>query len=214
MQIAANVIPQNERKAFSLNGGVVAVVEIILVLAALAALFSVALFHLGGSASELEPASIRSHTIGPIPGIIGLVLAVLIVRGFRIVQPDQALVLFSGKQYAGTVRGGGLIWTNPFLRRRKISLQPHTFTETQSPPSYPNQKLTATLRWKVKDTALFDAENSGTTIRNEMKSLLQSTAAHLSDKPKSADIENFNTQITSQLKPLGIEVQSTTLHLT
>src|ERR1700681_4611220 len=115
-----------EQKAFYLNGLVVVVAEILIVLLGLGSLVSTALLRLSLGSNETQAAS-----LGIIPGLLLLVLALIMVRGFRLVHPDQALILFSHRKYMGTVRGGGLVWTNPFNQRQRVSLQTHRSTVTQ-----------------------------------------------------------------------------------
>ena len=113
MQATANQGPLQERKGFSLNGILVAVVTLFLVLVAAGTLFSVALVrstqpHHGAAATP----------VGLLPAFVLILIVLLLLRGFRLVPPDQALVLHSGNHYVGTIRGGGFIWTNPFVSRR------------------------------------------------------------------------------------------------
>ena len=93
----ATAVPPNatvERRGFSLNGALVAIVEIILILGALALILSAALGHLSSPGSTTG-----SAPIGLMPALGLLLVALLILRGFRLMRRDQALVLFSGSKY-------------------------------------------------------------------------------------------------------------------
>ena len=105
----AIAVPPNatvERRGFSLNGALVAIVEIVLILGALALILFAALGPLSNPGS-----STGSAPIGFLPALGLLLLALLILRGFRLIRRDQALVRAPG---AGTLRSRGW-WaqTNP-----------------------------------------------------------------------------------------------------
>jgi hypothetical protein len=149
MQATAQNVPPNsaaERPGFSLNGILAAIVEIALVLGALVCVLLEALGRLGSS----NPPTGSAPT-GIIPGLALVLLALLILRGFRLMRRDQALVLFSGDKYLGTIRGGGLVWTNPFVSRRKLSLQAHQSTVQHAFDG--SRSLTANVTWQMTDTA-------------------------------------------------------------
>jgi regulator of protease activity HflC (stomatin/prohibitin superfamily) len=146
MQATAQNVPPNstgERPGFFLKGALVAIIEIALVLGALVSILLEALGRLSGSSSP--------GSAGILPGLALLLLALLILRGFRLMRRDQALVLYSGKKYLGTIRGGGLVWTNPFVSRRKLSLQQHQTTVQH--PFDGTRSLTANVTWQVTNTA-------------------------------------------------------------
>jgi hypothetical protein len=134
-----------ERPGFFLNGALVMVLEVVLVLGGLALILSQALGQLAGGAGTGSP------PIGLLPGFALILLALLILRGFRLMRRDQALVLYSGPKYLGTIKGGGLFWTNPFVSRRKLSLQAHPSTVQH--PFDGTRSLTANVIWQVTDTA-------------------------------------------------------------
>jgi hypothetical protein len=146
MDMQATAVPPNstvERPGFFLNGALVVIVEVALVLGGLALIFSQALGQLA--------AGTGSPPIGLLPGFALIILALLILRGFRLMRRDQALVLYSGNKYLGTIKGGGLFWTNPFVSRRKLSLQAHQSTVQH--PFDGTRSLTANVIWQVTDTA-------------------------------------------------------------
>lgn len=149
MQVTAQNVPPNsivERRGFFLNGALVAIVEVVLVLGALLFVLFQAIGRLGGSSPNTG-----SAPIGLLPAFALILLALLILRGFRLMRRDQALVLFSGHKYLGTIRGGGLVWTNPFVSRRKLSLQTHQSTVQHAFDG--SRSLTANVTWQVTDTA-------------------------------------------------------------
>src|SRR5690242_9370483 len=49
-----------------------------------------------------------------VPGLLGMVLAWVLVLGFFTLQPNEARVLVLFGKYKGTVRESGFHWGNPF----------------------------------------------------------------------------------------------------
>jgi hypothetical protein len=152
IEMQATAVPPNatgERPGFYLSGPIVVIVEAILVLGALALILFQALGRLANA--ETNTGSPSVGTFGLLSGFALLVLALVILRGFRLMRRDQALVLFTGSRYLGTIRGGGLFWTNPFVSRRKLSLQAHQSTVQHAGDG--SRSLTANVTWQVTDTA-------------------------------------------------------------
>jgi hypothetical protein len=136
IQMQATAVPPNaagERPGFFLNGPIVVIVEIILLLGALALILFQALERL--ASAEPNTGSSPIGLFGLLSGFALFILALVILRGFRLMRRDQALVLFSGSRYLGTIRGGGLFWTNPFVSRRKPINRPFNIQGMEVDPS-------------------------------------------------------------------------------
>jgi regulator of protease activity HflC (stomatin/prohibitin superfamily) len=198
----ATAVPPNatvERRGFSLNGALVAIVEIILILGSLALLLYAALGPLSSPGS-----SSGSAPIGLLPALGLLLLALLMLRGFRLMRRDQALVLFTGSKYLGTIRGGGLFWTNPFVSRRKLSLQPHQSTVQRAIDG--SRSLTANVTWQVTDTAkalqLFDHYDQA--VRQKIDEALAETGG-------SDDPGRFKSFLEQHLSEIGASVRQAEL---
>ncbi|MFZ6862919.1 SPFH domain-containing protein [Undibacterium sp. Ji67W] len=86
-----------------------------------------------------------------------IAVGVFILKGFYMLQPNEAalLTLFGG--YMGSDRSEGLRWVNPFYGKRKISLRARTMNTA---PLKVNDKrgnpieIGAAIVWRVQDTAL------------------------------------------------------------
>jgi regulator of protease activity HflC (stomatin/prohibitin superfamily) len=194
----ATAVPPNatvERRGFSLNGALVAIVEIVLVLGALALILFAAL----GPVSGLGP-STGSAPIGILPALGLLLLALLILRGFRLMRRDQALVLYSGQKYLGTIRGGGLFWTNPFVGRRKLSLQAHQSTVQHAFDG--SRSLTANVIWQVTDTA--KALQLSDHYDQAVQQTIDKALAQMNGKD---DLDLFKKSLEQHLGEIGASVR-------
>ena len=95
--------------------------------------------------------------------LLGL-LAIAIVKGFFIVNPNSSEVLVLFGDYKGTVRKNGFYWTNPLITKQKISLRARNFYSERVKV---NDKIgnpimiNVILVWRVADTfkSAFDVDN-------------------------------------------------------
>ena len=185
-----------EKKGFFISGPIVAIAEVVLVFVALGSIFTVALTRLSGGSVEGGSVSAAQITIGLVIGFILLLIVLLILRGFRLLRSDQALVLSSGGRYLGTIRGGGLIWTNPFHSRRKVAL--HTHRSTVQHPFAGMHSATADVSWKVTDTS------KAINVAHYDQSVKQAIEDSLSEVGANATPEQFNTALTQHLGEIGV----------
>ena len=84
-----------------------------------------------------------------------IVLAILLIKGFFFVNPNDSKVLVLFGEYKGTVKKNGFFWTNPFYSLQGISLRARNF---ESEKIKVNDLLgnpiliSAILVWRVKNT--------------------------------------------------------------
>ena len=89
--------------------------------------------------------------------------AVVVGRGFFIVNPNESVVMVLFGSYRGTVRANGLHWANPFYVRRTVSLrirnQDSDVLKVNDAAGNPVE-IAAVINWQIVDTAkaLFDVE--------------------------------------------------------
>lgn len=198
----ATAVPPNsaaERPGFFLNGALVAIVEIVLVLGALGLILSQALGRLASPGTNTG-----APPMGLLPGFALILLALLILRGFRLMRRDQALVLYSGNKYLGTIRGGGLFWTNPFVSRRKLSLQAHQTTAQHTVDG--SRSLTANVIWQVTDTAkaLELSDHYDQAVQQTIEKALAETSG-------SDDLDRFKSSLERHLGQIGASVRKAEL---
>jgi hypothetical protein len=199
MQVPIHVPPlegPTEKKGFFINGPIVAIAEVVLVFVALGSIFSVALARLSSGSVEGGSVSAAPITIGLVIGFVLLLFVLLILRGFRLLRHDQALVLSSQGRYLGTIRGGGLIWTNPFVSRRKVAL--HTHRSTVQHPFAGMRSATADVSWKVTDTSKsINVAHYDQSVKQAIEDSLDEVGAH-------ATPEQFSTALAQHLGEIGV----------
>jgi regulator of protease activity HflC (stomatin/prohibitin superfamily) len=98
---------------------------------------------------------------------LGILLALLFVFtmiGFKVVNPNGALVMVLFGAYKGTIRENGFFWVNPFYMTRHISLRARNF---DSEPIKVNDKIGNPIKigfvlvWRVHETykAVFEVDD-------------------------------------------------------
>ncbi|MDQ7918141.1 SPFH domain-containing protein [Mesonia sp. MT50] len=96
--------------------------------------------------------------------IAGIFIALFLLPGLILVNPNEARVLLLFGDYKGTIKQNGLFWVNPFYIKKKISLRARNFDSERLKV---NDKLgnpvmiSTILVWRVLDTykASFDVNN-------------------------------------------------------
>jgi len=121
-------LASNEREATAVNGWVMLIVNIALLLGALAWLISTIV----RAARVNDP----SLLLWMIPAILLEILAVILLCGHFTLQPNEARVLILFGAYKGTVRTSGFWWANPFYSRIRAKIPVHPTTVTVQKTSH------------------------------------------------------------------------------
>lgn len=142
-------------------------------------------------------------------GIIFTLAFILMCMGFFNLAPNQAAVLSLFGDYRGTVRQTGILWTNPFYSKKKISLRSRNLNgekiKVNDEIGNPIE-IAAVLVWKVEDTykAFFDVENfeSFVTIQSEsaVRHLANSYPYDLTEGEQTISLRGNTEQIAEALK--------------
>jgi len=99
-----------------------------------------------------------------------IIIALIILPGFVLVNPNSSRVLLLFGKYVGTIKENGLFWVNPLYTKRKISLRASNFDSERLKV---NDKLgnpvmiSTILVWRVTDTykAAFDVDDYQNFVR-------------------------------------------------
>jgi regulator of protease activity HflC (stomatin/prohibitin superfamily) len=123
------------------------------------------------------------------PGAFLLVLAILVfisaiivAKGFLVLQPNESGVLVLFGKYKGTVKTNGFWWVNPFNTQRKVSLRYHNLNSEKlkvNDKAGNPIEIAAVVVWKVEDTfaACFQVENYGEYVNIQSESALRHLAS-------------------------------------
>ena len=158
--------------------------------------------------------------------VIALILAIFMIPGFVMVQPNNSRVLLLFGKYVGTIKKNGLFWVNPFYTKKKISLRASNFDSERLKV---NDKLgnpimiSTILVWRVQDTykAAFDVDNYENFVRVQTDAAVRKLASmypydNFADEGHVEDItlrssvnevsEALEKEIDERLSIAGIEV--------
>jgi hypothetical protein len=114
-------------------------------------------------------------------GIIFAIAFILICCGFFNLSPNQAAVLCLFGDYKGTTRQTGILWTNPFYSKRKISLRSRNLNgekiKVNDQIGNPIE-IAAVVVWKIGNTfkASFDVENYDMFVKIQCESAVRHLA--------------------------------------
>ncbi len=114
-------------------------------------------------------------------GIVCLVLFSLLIKGFFVVQPNEARALVFFGTYVGSLRKPGFWWSNPFTVKKHVLLRIRNFNsdklkvnDSQGNPI----EIAAVVVWRVVDSAkaLFDVENYETFVAIQSETAIRALA--------------------------------------
>jgi len=105
--------------------------------------------------SEVSSGGPNGALVGGVAWGCGL-LAVFLLKGLYILQPNQSALLMLFGAYRGTDYSTGLRWANPFFNKKKISLRLRNFNSEKLKVNDKRGnpiEIAAAVVWKVSDTA-------------------------------------------------------------
>jgi hypothetical protein len=177
----------------------------------------------GGSA-WLFIASVRRppQGAGILLALFGLVASIVLLRGLKIVNPNEALVLQLFGRYRGTLKDAGLQWVVPFIHTRRLSLRIRNFESSRLKVNDLEGnpvEIAAVVVWRVVDTAeaLFEVEDYNNYVHVQSESALRNLATsypydahddqHTSLRGHTAAVaEHLKREIQDRLAKAGVEV--------
>ena len=114
--------------------------------------------------------------------MILIILALFLIPGFVLVNPNASRVLLLFGKYTGTIKQNGLFWVNPLYVKKKISLRARNFDSERLKV---NDKLgnpiiiSTILVWRVRDThkAAFDVDNYENFVRIQTDAAVRELAS-------------------------------------
>ena len=155
-----------------------------------------------------------------VAGLLGI-LIVLLLPGFFILQPNEAVVLTFFGRYVGSVREDGFWWTNPFASRRRLSLRIQNFnTEVLKVNDRHGNpiEIAAVVVWRVQDTAkaAFDVEDYPTFVRVQVETAIRAIASRYPYDAEEPEVslrgspevvaQELKEEVQRRLRVAGVEV--------
>jgi len=176
-----------------------------------------------GFATSLPSEGQQPESVLAIVGwVVAMMLTIFLWTGLFIVNPNEAKVLQLFGKYAGTAKGQGLWWANPFLTKRKISLRIRNF---ETPKMKVNDlrsnpiEIAAIVVWQVVETAeaMFEVDNYDNYVHVQSESALRSLATHYpydshaeGEKALAVHteeiVEELKREIQARLEKAGVKV--------
>jgi len=156
-----------------------------------------------------------------VPAMIALFI---LLPGFVVVNPNEAVVLTLFGEYKGTILKNGFWWVNPLMAKKKISLRARNFN---SDTIKVNDKIGnpiligAVVVWRVRDTykAAFEVDNYQHFVVVQTDAALRKLAGmypyddieeegtHLTLREGGEEVnKQLEKEIAERLKIAGIEV--------
>ncbi|QXP61706.1 SPFH domain-containing protein [Olleya sp. HaHaR_3_96] len=158
--------------------------------------------------------------------IFGLVAAIILFKGFVLVNPNNSRVLLLFGKYVGSIKSNGLFWVNPLYNKKAISLRASNFDSERLKV---NDKLgnpimiSTILVWRVTNTykASFDVDNYENFVKVQTDAAVRKLASmypydNFADEGHVEDItlrssvnevsEALEKEIDERLSIAGIEV--------
>lgn len=158
---------------------------------------------------------------------IGIVLAIaafLILPGFSVINPNEAIVATLFGVYEGTVKQNGFIWMNPFYTKRKVSMRAMNLNgnhlKVNDKVGNPIE-IAAVIVWQVRDTAkaVFEVDNYHQFVSVQSEAAVRNLAGaypydHFEDDHSSITLrdgahivnENLERELSERLSRAGIEI--------
>jgi hypothetical protein len=115
---------------------------------------------------------------GVLTVVIATLVFILVMPGFYMLQPNQAVAITLFGEYRGTDRATGLRWTWPWMGKKKLSVRANNFisekikvNDLRGNPI----EMAAQIMWRVVDTAqaLFDVDDYKQFVRVQVEAAIR-----------------------------------------
>ncbi len=179
---------------------------------------------LGGVAGAIAGAVITEGA-GFIPGAILMLIAIICIPGFKVLAPNEALVLTLFGKYHGTLKKDGFYFVNPFCTSvnpaaafgkggRKLSLKAMTLNNEKQKVNDEEGnpiEISVVVIWRISDTAkaVFAVDNYVTFISTQCDSSIRQVARQYPyDVSENGDEKSLRGSSQEIAEVLKAELQS------
>ena len=159
--------------------------------------------------------AISSMPIGPGVGfnilliILATLVFILVMPGFYMLQPNQAVAITLFGDYRGTDRTTGLRWTWPWMGKKKLSVRANNFisekikvNDLRGNPI----EMAAQIVWRVVDTAqaLFDVDDYKEFVKVQVEAAIRTVGSRY----PYDDFEHQEVTLRGNHDQVGIELRT------
>ncbi len=147
--------------------------------------------------------------LGSLAGLVASILVgVLVLKGFYLLQPNQAAAILLFGSYKGTDRTTGLRWVLPWYSKTKISTRVHNVTSERLKVNDLRGnpiEIATNVVWRVTDTAqaLFDVDDYTKFVFVQIESAVRSIGARY----PYDDIEHQETTLRGHADEVNEELR-------
>jgi regulator of protease activity HflC (stomatin/prohibitin superfamily) len=186
--------PTSERTAATSSGYAMLIVLLLAVLADAYSIYS--LPHGQGS------------TINVVTLIVATLVFILVMPGFYMLQPNQAVAITLFGDYRGTDRVTGLRWTFPWMGKKKVSVRANNFISDKIKVNDLRGNpidIAAQIMWRVVDTAqaLFDVDDYKQFVRVQVEAAIRT----IGSRYPYDDFEHQEVTLRGNHDQVGIELR-------
>jgi regulator of protease activity HflC (stomatin/prohibitin superfamily) len=141
--------------------------------------------------------------------IVGTILYVLVIPGFYMLQPNQAVAITLFGDYRGTDRVTGLRWTWPWMGKKKVSVRANNFisdrikvNDLRGNPI----EMAAQIMWRVVDSAqaLFDVDDYKQFVRVQVEAAIRT----IGSRYPYDDFEHLEITLRGNHDEVGAELRT------
>ncbi len=156
-------------------------------------------------------------------GLLAGLVAVFLMFGLYMVEPNQAAVVSLFGKYVGTVKDNGLRWNNPFYSKKKVSMRVRNFesgklkvNELDGSPI----EIAAVIVWQVVDAseAVYNVDDYESFVHIQTESALRTMATsypydqheegQIALRSHAAEIsEHLQKELAERLADAGVQVR-------
>jgi regulator of protease activity HflC (stomatin/prohibitin superfamily) len=170
---------------------------VVLLLAVLADIYGI---------SRLPDAGGRMFDLGAV--LIGTLVFILVMPGFYMLQPNQAVAITLFGDYRGTDRRTGLRWTWPWMGKKKVSVRANNFISEKIKVNDLRGNpidIAAQIMWRVVDTAqaLFDVDDYKQFVRVQVEAAIRT----IGSRYPYDDYEHQEVTLRGNHEEVGVELK-------
>src|SRR3954452_20348239 len=140
--------------------------------------------------------------------IVATLAFILVMPGFYMLQPNQAVAITLFGDYRGTDRNTGLRWIWPWMGKKKLSVRANNFISDEIKVNDLRGnpiEMAAQIMWRVVDTAqaLFDVDDYKQFVRVQVEAAIRT----IGSRYPYDDFEHLEVSLRGNHDEVGVELK-------